>query len=892
MRKALLYIFILFLPAFAFGQVVKSAAVPYTKGSGFTPNIAGSSEIRIDTATSALYWWSRDALTWMRFRPGPDVITGGSAPAYTPRDNQSLFAVNADSELWYWDGAAWDQIGGGNDGNGIYGGSDTVPDGTVAYLLDDFEFAGPNISSFTVSTGTTYGGQYFSNFNGASVIYRDTSGNTALELSPTGAAFSFNGSGTDRLTIGGRDARYSADYSGSYSDRSLIDKGFADASYKSIYTGNGTLFSGGANVTFSGSNPLRFHRAGSSSTPIIQKIFSSGITGFFDRYVINSDSLVNFYALGRFGTLIEGSPYTFQVDQGEIFFNVDSVRSAGILTGTALKGIYGGTSKDVFYKIVGVHDGDILAWDSLSAHWEVRTGGGGGTSDHGALTGLSDDDHTQYALLAGRATGQTLTGGTASGDDLTLRSTTNATKGDVFIADQGGNVTIGGGATASELKLLEPSGSGTNYTAFKAQAQDGDITYTLPPNDGNASEYLKTDGSGSLTWAAAGDILNGGNTTGAAVTIGTNDAFGLNLETNNVTRMAITGGASTGGQVTVTNVTANTNTVSDGVTIQTNSTGTAAASFGGGILFQGESSTTDNQDMVRLSSIWTTATHASRASALVYSDVTAAGSLTERFRFTPTAMTTATGYTIGNSGNTLTIGGSNGIITLSTTSSNVSAIGLNANANSSGSTSGVTLSSGTTFTQTSGTRNAMDFSYGFAPTSGTAVHNQLVFSGTFNQTGGANGITRGIYLNQTLTAVADMRLLEIAANESNTKGVYQTGSSVVNNFVGATGFGATTTPTDKVEITGNLALLSAGNKIKIATGSNASVGTATLSSGTVTVNTTAVTTNSVIFVTTNTVSGTQGILSVPSASITNATSFVINSSNGGDNSTVNWWIVN
>ena len=27
-------------------------------------------------------------------------------------------------------------------------------------------------------------------------------------------------------------------------------------------------------------------------------------------------------------------------------------------------------------------------------------GGGGGVSDHGALTGLSDDDHTQYTLLS------------------------------------------------------------------------------------------------------------------------------------------------------------------------------------------------------------------------------------------------------------------------------------------------------------------------------------------------------------------------------------------------------------------------------------------------------------------------------------------------------------
>ena len=52
--------------------------------------------------------------------------------------------------------------------------------------------------------------------------------------------------------------------------------------------------------------------------------------------------------------------------------------------------------------------------------------------DHGALLGLSDDDHTQYALLAGRSGGQTLIGGTASGNDLTLQSTAHATKGNLF----------------------------------------------------------------------------------------------------------------------------------------------------------------------------------------------------------------------------------------------------------------------------------------------------------------------------------------------------------------------------------------------------------------------------------------------------------------------------
>jgi len=48
---------------------------------------------------------------------------------------------------------------------------------------------------------------------------------------------------------------------------------------------------------------------------------------------------------------------------------------------------------------------------------------------HGMLSGLNDDDHAQYALLAGRSGGQTLIGGTASGNNLELQTTSDATKG-------------------------------------------------------------------------------------------------------------------------------------------------------------------------------------------------------------------------------------------------------------------------------------------------------------------------------------------------------------------------------------------------------------------------------------------------------------------------------
>lgn len=49
--------------------------------------------------------------------------------------------------------------------------------------------------------------------------------------------------------------------------------------------------------------------------------------------------------------------------------------------------------------------------------------------DHGLLQGLTDDDHSQYALLLGRAAGQTLHGGTGASDPLVLRGSSNAARG-------------------------------------------------------------------------------------------------------------------------------------------------------------------------------------------------------------------------------------------------------------------------------------------------------------------------------------------------------------------------------------------------------------------------------------------------------------------------------
>lgn len=75
--------------------------------------------------------------------------------------------------------------------------------------------------------------------------------------------------------------------------------------------------------------------------------------------------------------------------------------------------------------------GDTLFWDG--SKWVASAPDS--EIDHGTISGLSDDDHTQYALLAGRAGGQSLVGGTAASNNLNLESTSNGTKGKVLTKD-------------------------------------------------------------------------------------------------------------------------------------------------------------------------------------------------------------------------------------------------------------------------------------------------------------------------------------------------------------------------------------------------------------------------------------------------------------------------
>jgi hypothetical protein len=68
-----------------------------------------------------------------------------------------------------------------------------------------------------------------------------------------------------------------------------------------------------------------------------------------------------------------------------------------------------------------------------------------------------------------------------------------------------------------------------------------------------------------------------------------------------------------------------------------------------------------------------------------------------------------------------------------------------------------------TYNYTSGTGEFTTITANFSPTSGTGTLAGLVLRNTINQTGGANGITRGLYINPTLTSASDWRAIEVSA---------------------------------------------------------------------------------------------------------------------------------
>ena len=87
--------------------------------------------------------------------------------------------------------------------------------------------------------------------------------------------------------------------------------------------------------------------------------------------------------------------------------------------------------------------------------------------------------------------------------DVNGNSIVSVSNGNIPLSPNGtGVVQITGNSTQSgTLRITEDTDEGSNYVDLKVPALAANVTLTLPNTDGNADEFLKTDGSGNLSFA-------------------------------------------------------------------------------------------------------------------------------------------------------------------------------------------------------------------------------------------------------------------------------------------------------------------------------------------------------------------------------------------------------
>ena len=132
---------------------------------------------------------------------------------------------------------------------------------------------------------------------------------------------------------------------------------------------------------------------------------------------------------------------------------------------------------------------------------------------------ITDETGTDKAVFNTSPSFVTSVIGGASMDIFnTVTTTANLLKAatTVNMMASAGVLNFGGGATAAELRFLEPSGSGTNYTGFKSPATlAANLMYTLPTAFVAGGVLTDAAGNGTLSWASAGGMAIGGSITSA-----------------------------------------------------------------------------------------------------------------------------------------------------------------------------------------------------------------------------------------------------------------------------------------------------------------------------------------------------------------------------------------
>jgi hypothetical protein len=229
---------------------------------------------------------------------------------------------------------------------------------------------------------------------------------------------------------------------------------------------------------------------------------------------------------------------TFNGKQDAITLTTTGTSGASTLIGSTLNipnyatggGSPGGANGDFQYKNGGSFDGSNLlrlASGFVVAH-SPKIGDSNTTghfhmhSSNSAPTGINNyltmfwqsasralgfrsetDANETYIALTAPTADRTITLPDASGNVVLDTLTQTLSNKTLTTPTVTGVATFGNGTSAGEIRLLEGTGSGTNFVALKSPATLGaDLSLTFPNTTPGSGQTLVSDGSGVLSWSS------------------------------------------------------------------------------------------------------------------------------------------------------------------------------------------------------------------------------------------------------------------------------------------------------------------------------------------------------------------------------------------------------
>ena len=199
------------------------------------------------------------------------------------------------------------------------------------------------------------------------------------------------------------------------------------------------------------------------------------------------------------------------------------------------------------------------------------------------------------------------------------------------------------------LKFYESSGNGTNFTGIKSAASlSSDVTFTLPTADGSNGQFMKTDGSGNLSFGSSSiSTANEVSSTGQYYLLIADDADandgsinGVTYSDNKLEFQPSTGNLTVGGNRTTSTGTVSCDTLS-ATTISGNVSFSGSPSFTNGIRFQEVI-----EDMVDVAHSSNSVTMNYNSGNVWYLTNTPSGNMTFNFTNVPTTNGRTTTFTV------------------------------------------------------------------------------------------------------------------------------------------------------------------------------------------------------------------------------------------------------